>query len=130
MSKLNGFEYFRYKHRRDVPTAVTINYRGYFILNRSATINYIKEYRYCNFLFNKNKNLIGIKLLDEPNDFSYKINRKKANPSAFICGQCFLNHIEVGYKESKKYQLEYHEKEKMLIINLKKFIKLRKKKPI
>lgn len=113
-----GFEKFTLKGRGFKPQ-VSIWSRGQISFNRGAINRYnIDQYKYGILYFDKEEKLIGIQLTNNENESGLQqISNRKS--SSLIPAKGFLEHYNVDFNETRKYNLQKGEGESFLVIDLK-----------
>lgn len=104
----------------DIPI-ITILKHGVFSIGSYLCYKYVKQFKFSVFLFDKDTNKIGIKLMNEHLNHSYPIRFMRNNTHAEISAKAFLNNFNIKHKEkSYSYIAEWNDKENMIEIDLNK----------
>jgi len=107
-----GFEFIEsggHYYLHVIPTAIILSKNGLIRLNKAACDVFgIKQNAYCKLGYDKEKNLVAIKMLKNYELGSRKITRPKniKNQSGCISAMAFLKHFNLLNINKKMYELK------------------------
>lgn len=110
-------EYCKFSYRSPNPF-VTIGPRGHFIINKclAEQIDFTKT-PYCIVGFDKEENLLALRLIEKPED-GYRIFNKTSRGSITFCARLALTYF--GIKFSQRMRVPAYLKDNKIIIDLSK----------
>ena len=114
-----AFETFR---RRTRPSPkdpmVTLSRHGMIGLNAAVVRNLIGEHKFAHLLFDREKSLVGIKLLKQADSDAYPMQVSHSKSHGSISGIGFLKTYKLIPTETKAYPARFNQETKMLIIDI------------
>lgn len=109
-----AIEYFREKGRGFAPK-VSIRKQGQIGLNQGAVLRYaIKDGQFALLGYDKNENLVVIKLVGGDEKGAKRITVRAGNAS--ISAKSFLDYFDIPYAETNSHDLEH--KDELLVFYL------------
>ena len=115
-----GFERFTLGGKTFKPK-VSIRRNGQIGFNNGARKRFeLDNYKYVILFYDKENEKIGIKLTNESNENGIMILQKRPLNVA-VSAKSFLEFYELPYLKTSRYNPQWDENEKMLIIDLKEF---------
>ncbi|MBI4480841.1 MAG: hypothetical protein HY651_12530 [Acidobacteria bacterium] len=97
---------------------VTLSTHGMIGLNAAVVRNVIGEHRFAHLLFDKEKSLIGIKLLKQADPDAYPMQVGKSKSHGSISGIGFLKTYKLTPTHTKAYPARFDQEAKTLIIDV------------
>lgn len=118
--RMSDFEEFKFRRIRtpDKPF-ITITKSGIIYFNSETMQRYIREKSYALLYYSGSDNKIGIKFTDNETANTYKIRKSRRDKLGSISGIAFLKYYRIDFKTTKPFDVNWNEKEEMLIIDLK-----------
>ena len=87
-------------------------------ISKSCYEKFLKDRKYIKLLFDREKNLIGIKPIGEKRDNSYSLIRRGEQQQISISASAFLRHYGIETEVTKKYLAKWNEEDRLIEINL------------
>lgn len=120
------YKMFKGKGSKHKPPTISILKIGVVIFNTTTLKTYFDSIKKINFMYNEKKNSIGFMPVKEEHEGAYSLIRtwkKKekdhcTNSSGVISCRAFLKSINYDYTETKKFDIDFNEKEGMCEIFL------------
>ncbi|NDY74569.1 hypothetical protein DO021_22145 [Desulfobacter hydrogenophilus] len=114
-----AFEKFTKTGTRPGVPKISIWTRGQIGFNNTAMLKHkVSDFKYSILFFDKDRNRIGIELTnDGKQDGVCKLIHRKGGGVSFSA-RAFLNTYKIDYSETKQYNFEYDEENKMFIVDL------------
>lgn len=97
---------------------VTLSTSGSMGLNTAVINNILGDSRHAHLLFDRDKQLIGIKFSKQSNADSYPVQVTKTKSHGSIAGTAFMKTYKIFPKETANYDAVFDEQSKMLIVDL------------
>jgi len=118
-------EFHKSKYVSSKGNFITITKTGVMNVSTEAYQGFLKGVEHVLFLFDREKNLIGIKPMKEKNLNSYNVRvmeRGKAAAKAIsISAVAFLKHYNIDYREKRKLEPKWQdEKHELIVLDLNK----------
>jgi len=76
----------------------------------------IREANYVTLHYSKNDNMLGLKLLTEPEDCSLKLIKQGA--ARAVCLQSFISNTEVEVSWNERFSIKWNDEKGLLIVDL------------
>ena len=102
---------------------ISIWKNGYYGFNKGSIKEYnIKDYSYGILFYNNRDQKVGFRFtVDGTEGGAIKLNIRESN--ILVYAKKFLDYFSIDYSKSKRFYLEYDDKEDMYVFNLNKEIK-------
>ena len=114
-----SFELFTKKGGRTSSPRVTIARAGYIGLNSACIDKYLKNKRFIELYWDKERQIIGIKPVDKETGGSFTLTNGGEGHPGSIAGRSFLKYYEIDFSKSRNLFPDWNDKEGMLIVRLK-----------
>jgi hypothetical protein len=110
-----GWETFKGRNRKQIgQPAMTLSKGGSIGLNSAIVKDVLGDYRHATLLFDKQKHLVGVKLLKSPDSESYPIHITPNESYAMISGIAFMKAYGIFPKETKVFDATFDDKNKII----------------
>jgi hypothetical protein len=114
-----AFEEFTGKTRSNTAIPmVSILKHGRIGLNQECYTNYLKDYKFVVFLYDKQNKKIGIRPTNQPISHAYNIKVNRNGKLASISAISFLHHYNIPFDKSQSYSCHWNATEKILEVQL------------
>lgn len=93
---------------------------GKFSFNAFIRDNYLKGIDFITILMDKKANKVGLQLKEKKDENTIKLSRAKSGNNVLLNATPFFKMNNIDTSKTKSYDVEYNEKEKIMVIDLKK----------
>lgn len=116
---MSGFEKFVYRRMKTFARPMaTISKGGHLSFNLATMNAYVKEYKHAVLYYDRERLLIGVKFYKQDRPEAYKIRQYRDGKLGYVTAIAFLKYYEIPHDLTERYEIEWNERENMLIIKL------------